>query len=94
VPEPEARALAPFVLVALHSKASAARLSALTLRSAVCDAQLTLEQATLVMVPFDAQGEDAAIPEHKVRVPAMLLRGGLEVEQMRSTVLAAAANQR
>jgi DNA-directed RNA polymerase subunit RPC12/RpoP len=94
VPEHEARALAPFVLVALHSKASAARLSALTLRTGICDARLTLEPPTLVMVPFDAQGEDAAIPEHKVRVPAMLLRGGLEVEQMRSTVLAAAANQK
>lgn len=87
----EARALAPFVLVALHTKTSAARLSTLLLKKAVKDLKLTLGEPTLLMAPFDRDGDDVTIPERSLRIPATLLRRGPELLQMRATVLAAAA---
>jgi hypothetical protein len=89
--EREARRLAPFVLVALHNKASAARMNTLLLKKAVKDARLSLGEPALVMVPFGRDGEDVTIPERKLRIPALLLNRGPELLQMRATVVAAQA---
>lgn len=87
----EARALGPFVLVALHTKASAARLNMLLLKKAVKDLRLSLGDPALLMVPFDRDGEDVMLAEPKLRIGGLLLRGGPELLQMRATVIAAAA---
>ena len=61
----EARALAPFVLVALHTKTSAARLSTMLLKKAVKDLKLQIGAPTLVMMPFDREGGDGVIRDEE-----------------------------
>jgi hypothetical protein len=89
----DARALAPFVLVALHTKTSAARMSARLLKRAVQDVRMSLTEPRLLMVPFDREGDDATIPEGRVRIPAMLLQRGPELQHLRATVVRAAASE-
>lgn len=90
--EPEARRLAPFVLLALHDKRKAARWNRLLLKKAVTDLSLdALGEPTLLMVPFDRQGDDVTIPERQIRIPGMQLRRSPELLQMRATVVAAQA---
>lgn len=87
----EARALAPFVLVALHGKAAAARMSTLLLRKAVREARLSLGEPTLLMVAFARDAGGVAQPEPGPRIPELLLERGDELQRLRATVLAAAA---
>lgn len=92
LPEPDARAVAPFVLLGLHGKASAARLTTLLVKKAVQDAKLTLGDAELVMVPFDRHGLELAPAGTRVVVPLLLLRGGAELDALRATVHREAAS--
>jgi hypothetical protein len=76
----EAEALAPFVVLALHGKASAARLNTLLFKKAIADAKLAFRAPTLVMVP-------AVGPQ----VPRLVLAGGPELDAQRVTVQAVRA---
>lgn len=78
VPEDEARAFVPFVLLGLHGKAAAARLNTVVLKKAVEQARVELANPKLVMVPYG-------------RIPSVLLRGSPELEAQRVTVQAARA---
>lgn len=91
VAEEDARSLAPFVLMGLHDKASAARLNTLLLKKAVQDAATTLSRPVLVMVPFERVGRVLQRPG--VALPVLLLRGGPELQAMRATVEGARAER-
>lgn len=91
LPEPEARGLAPFVLLGLHGKPSAARLNTLLFRKAVGAEAIALSDPTLVMVPFERSGEE--LRRDGVRFPLLLLRGGPELEAQRATVHRATAER-
>jgi ribosomal protein S27E len=87
----DARGLAPFVLVALHTSASAARLNTLALRRGVRDAKLDLDEPALVYVPFQAEGEGLTAGAGAVRVPSALVRD-LAARSLRVSVFQASAN--
>jgi DNA-directed RNA polymerase subunit RPC12/RpoP len=89
----DARALAPFVLVALHTKTSAARMSALLFKRAVQDVRMSLTEPRLLMLPFDCEGDEVTIPEARLRISAQLLRRGPEIQHLRATVFRAAASE-
>jgi hypothetical protein len=84
--EPEARELLPFVLMAMHGHASAARLNTMLVQRAVAKARLAASEPQLVMVPFDAAGEALCVAGTPLRVPRLLLRGGPELDAQRVTV--------
>ena len=86
VAEAEARELLPFVLLALHGKASAARLNTMLLRRVVSTARLTASHPELVMVPFDPEDDGLGVAGTPVRVPRLLLTGGPELDAQRATV--------
>ncbi len=90
VGEDAARALAPFVLLGLHGKASAARLNTLLLKKAIQGAAVAVSRPTLVMVPFRRNGEH--VERDAVSLPMLLLRGGPELVAQRVTVHAAHAD--
>ena len=91
VSEPDAREAAVFVLLALHGKASAARLNTMLVTRAVQKAKLTLASPRLVAVPF-TRAADAALhpPGSAVRIAPLLLRGGPVLDAQRETVHRAA----
>lgn len=86
LPWKEALQLAPFVLLALHGRASAARLSTLSLRKAVRDLTLPLEGPELVMLPLARAGEELASAGGEVRLPALLLEEGPRLRALRASV--------
>lgn len=88
LPEQEARAVAPLVLFGLHGKQSASRLTTLLVKKTIQEAQLSLSDPTLVMIPFEREG-DALRVEGALRIPLLLLRGGPELDSQRATVHAA-----
>jgi hypothetical protein len=92
VPEAEARALLPFVLLGLHGKKSAARLNARSWKAAG-ETKMSLAPPRLVMVPFDRDGESLLAVGNGPRVPLVLLRGGPELEAQRATVHRARATE-
>jgi hypothetical protein len=89
VPEQHAADLAPFALVALHSKTSAARLNNLVFRQKVQDVRLHSGGGRLVMVPFSRSGNELSVPGTGARVPLLVLQGGPELEAQRATVQSA-----
>jgi hypothetical protein len=86
VSDDAARVLAPFVLMGLHGKSSAARLNTLLVRKTIEQAKIELSAATLVMVPFERAGEEVRAAGSAAHVPLLLLRGGPELEAQRATV--------
>jgi hypothetical protein len=90
LPEADAAALGPFVLLGLHGPQSAARLNTLLLKRGLVSARLTLSAPSLVYVPFAREGQELAAGPG-VRLPELLLRGGPELEAQRVTVHAARA---
>jgi hypothetical protein len=91
VGEADAREAAPFVPLALHGTASAARLNTMLVTRTVHKAQLILANPQLVAVPF-TRAPDGALqpPGCTVRIAPLLLRGGPELEAQRATVHRAA----
>lgn len=92
IPAQEARALAPFVLLALHGDASAARIDGRRVRKYVFDARTELSEPGLVFLPFQRAGD--ALERSGVRVPLLLLRGGPLLDAQRSTVARARSRSR
>jgi hypothetical protein len=84
--EPEARALAPFVLFALHGESSSARLTTRTFSSAIAKAEIALANPRLVMVPFTRAGDGFVALGTGPAVASWLVEGGPEVEAQRATV--------
>jgi len=87
--ERQAAELAPFALVALHSKTSAARLNNLLFRQKVQDVRLQSGGGRLVMVPFSRSGNQLSVPGTRARIPLLVLEGGPELDAQRATVLSA-----
>jgi hypothetical protein len=87
--ERHASDLAPFALVALHSKTSAARLNNLVFRQKVQDVRLQSGGGRLVMVPFSRSGNELGVPGTRARVPLLVLQGGPALDAQRSTVRSA-----
>lgn len=86
VSEPDARALAPFALLGLQSRAAAARLNTLLVRRGIQDARMTLRDPRLVWIPFERAGTELTTPGAAVRFPSLLVRGGPELFAQRATV--------
>jgi hypothetical protein len=86
LPEAHAAQLAPFALVALHPKTSAARLNNLVFARSIQDVRLQASGGRLVLVPFSRSGNELAVPGTRARVPLLLLEGGPELEAQRVTV--------
>jgi predicted Zn-ribbon and HTH transcriptional regulator len=85
--EAGAREAAPFVLFAMHGKASAARLNTMLVGRTVQKAKVTVSDPRLVAVPFTHGTDDVLHPVGAAaRVAALLLRGGPELEAQRATV--------
>jgi hypothetical protein len=89
--EADAREAGSFVPLALHGKASAARLNTMLVTRTVHKAKLTLASPRLVAVPL-TRAPDGALhpPGSTVRIAPLLLRGGPELEAQRATVHRAA----
>jgi hypothetical protein len=84
VSEGQARELARFALLGLHTKPSAARLNVLLVRRTCLDLDLELSEPRLVLVPFESV--EGALRRDDVRVPQLLLEGGPTLEAQRMTV--------
>lgn len=82
----EAKELGRFALVALHSTASAARMTTMLFNRAVAKAHLELGTPRLTYVPFDREDRELALPGTPARVPLLLLTGGPELEAIRLSV--------
>lgn len=83
VDEGEARTLAPFALLGLHTTTSAARLNGQLFGKAI-GLELAAEGAELVLVPFRRAGKVLERPG--VKLPLVLLDGGPELAAQRATV--------
>jgi hypothetical protein len=85
VPEAEARELLTFVLLGLHGKRAAARLTTRSWKAAA-EAPLTTGPPRLVMLPFEREGAMLRAAGDGPRVPLLLLEGGPELEAQRASV--------
>jgi DNA-directed RNA polymerase subunit RPC12/RpoP len=81
----EGAELARLALAALHGSTSAAQLNTMLFNKGIAKAGLTTSNPRLTMVPFDVQGQELALGS-LVRVPALLIRGGPELEALRVSV--------
>ncbi len=86
VPESEAREALPWVLLCLHNKPSAARLNTRLIQKVLGEARLDAGPGRLLMVAFEREGGDVAIPGTDLVIPGLVLRGGPELEAHRATV--------
>jgi hypothetical protein len=86
LPWEEARTLGSFVLLALHGKPSATRLSTLTLHRAIRDLTLLLEEPQLVMLPLRRDGEELAAAGGEIRMPVLLVTEGPRLRALRANV--------
>ncbi len=91
VSEAVARRLARVVLMAVHNPASAARLNALLVRQRVLNAELSVAEPRLVMVPFLLEDRSLSAEGLTPGVPRLLLEGGPELDALRLSVHSLAA---
>ncbi len=86
LPQADASSLGRFVLLALHSRQSAARMNSARLRQGVVEAKLELGEPDLVMVPVGREGDRCVLPDTGVSFPTLLLEGGPQLDALRATV--------
>ncbi len=87
--ESEAREIAWTTLFAMHTKASAARLTTILLKQKLFDAKISFEKGTVAFFAFKEKDQLYVRPE--VSVARLLVNGGAPIAAQRVSVQAAAA---